>query len=191
MKSPSFFSRRILLFIIILALSGQACTVSLIKWPTFPTVSPPDQNIPTTEATSLPRAQVTFNVRLLEPLAANEVLAISVLDEVTGLALNAVDYQMTPVDTLTYTATLAIPDQAVIKYRYVRRGASRFDEDTNSDAYIRYRLLLVSGPMQVVDTVNSWADKPVNTLSGIIFGTVLNSDSGAPIPDIMVTAGGV
>lgn len=191
MKSPSFFSRRILLFIIILALSGQACTVSLIKWPTFPTVSPPDQNIPTTEATALPRAQVTFTARLPEPLAANEVLAISVLDEVTGLALNAVDYQMTPIDTLTYTATLAIPDQAVIKYRYVRRGASRFDEDTNSDAYIRYRLLLVSGPMQVVDTVNSWADKPVNTLSGIIFGTVLNSDSGAPIPDIMVTAGGV
>ena len=142
-------------------------------------------------ATALPRAEVTFTVRLPEPLPANEVLAISILDEVTGLALNAVDYQMTAVDTITYTATLAIPDQALIKYRYVRRGAARVNEDTNLDESIRYRLLHVSGPTQVVDTLNSWADKPVGTLSGNIFGTVVNSDTGIPIPDILVTAGGV
>ena len=81
-------------------------------------------------ATALPRAQVTFTVRLPDPLPANEVLAISILDEVTGLALNAVDYQMTAVDTITYTATLAIPDQALIRYRYVRVGAARVNEDT-------------------------------------------------------------
>jgi hypothetical protein len=79
----------------------------------------------------------------------------------------------------------------VLKYRYVRRGAARVNEDTNLDAGIRYRLLHVSGPTQVVDTVNSWADKAVSTLSGNIFGTVVNSDNGVPIPDILVTAGGV
>ncbi|RPJ28757.1 MAG: hypothetical protein EHM33_03445 [Chloroflexi bacterium] len=192
MKSQSVFSRRILFFTIILALSSQACAISLIEWPTFPTAAPSTPNLPTgPAATALPRAEVTFTVRLPEPLLANEVLAISVLDEVTGLALNAVDYQMTAVDTITYTATLAIPDQALIRYRYVRRGASRINEDTNLDEGIRYRLLRVSGPTQVVDTLNSWADKPVGTLSGNVFGTVLNSDSGVPIPDIMVTAGGV
>jgi hypothetical protein len=192
MKPHSVFSRRILLFIIILALSSQACAISLIEWPTFPTASPSNPNLPTgPTATPLPRAQVTFTVRLPEPLPANEVLAISILDEVTGLALNAVDYQMTAVDTITYTATLAIPDQALIRYRYVRLGASRINEDTNSDINVRYRLLHVSGPTQVVDTLNSWVDKPVGTLSGNIFGTVVNSDTGAPIPDIMVTAGGV
>jgi hypothetical protein len=41
-----------------------------------------------------------------------------------------------------------------------------------------------------VDTVSSWSDKPVATLSGNIEGRVLNADTGAPIPDIMVTAGG-
>ena len=106
-------------------------------------------------------------MRLPDPLPANEVLALSILDEVTGLALNAVDYQMTAVDTITYTATLAIPDQALLKYRYVRRGASRINEDTNLDASIRYRLLHVSGPTQVVDTLNSWADKPVSTFPAI------------------------
>ena len=192
MKSRSAFSRRILLFIIVLALTGQACAISLIKWPTFPTASPSNTNLPTGPTpTDLPRAQVTFTVRLPDPLQANEVLALSILDEVTGLALNAVDYPMTAVDTITYTATLAIPDQALLRYRYVRRGATRVNEDTNTDASIRYRLLHVSGPTQVVDTVNSWADKSVSTLSGNIVGTVVNSDTGAPIPDILVTAGGV
>ncbi len=192
MKSHFVFSRRILLFIFIFALSSQACAISLIKWPTFPTASPSNTTVPSgPTATAFPRAQVTFTVRLPDPLSANEVLAISILDEVTGLALNAVDYQMTAVDTITYTATLAIPDQALIKYRYVKLGASRVNEDTNSDENIRYRLLHVSGPTQVVDTLNSWADKPVGTLSGNIFGTVVNSDTSAPIPDILVAAGGV
>ncbi len=192
MKSQSVFSRRILSFIIILAFTSQACAISLFKWPTGPTPAPSTPGFPTgPTATALPRAEVTFTVRLPDPLAANEVLAISILDEVTGLALNAVDYQMTAVDTITYTATLAIPDQALIKYRYVRRGTSRINEDTNLDEGIRYRLLHVSGPTQVQDTLNSWADRPVATLSGNIFGTVLNSDTSAPIPDILVTAGGV
>jgi hypothetical protein len=192
MRPHFVFSRRILLFILVLALGGQACAISLIKWPTFPTAGPSNTNIPSAPTpTDLPRAQVTFTVRLPDPLAPNEVLALSVLDEVTGLALNAVDYPMNAVDTITYTATLAIPDQAMLRYRYVRRGASRVNEDTNTDASIRYRILHVTGPTQVVDTVSSWADKPVNTLSGTIVGTVVNSDTGVPIPDIMVTAGGI
>ena len=102
MKSHSVFSRRILLFILALALGSQACAISLIKWPTFPTASPSNTNIPGGPTpTDLPRAQVTFTVRLPDPLAANEVLALSILDEVTGLALNAVDYPMTAADTIT------------------------------------------------------------------------------------------
>ena len=110
MKSHSIFSRGILLFILVLALGTQACAISLIKWPTFPTTTPSNTSVPGGPTpTDLPRAQVTFTVRLPDPLAANEVLALSILDEVTGLALNAVDYPMTAVDTVTYTATLAIP----------------------------------------------------------------------------------
>src|ERR1041384_2763057 len=111
MKSPSILSRRILLFILVVALGGQACAISLIKWPTFPTSSPSNTSVPSAPTpTDLPRAQVTFTVRLPDPLGANEVLALSVLDEVTGLALNGVDYPMNSVDAVTYTATLAIPD---------------------------------------------------------------------------------
>jgi len=192
MKSPSIFSRRLPIFIIILALSSQACAISLIDWPLFPTTVPSSPGAPAgPAATALPRAEVTFTVRLPDPLPANEALTISILNEVTGLALDAVDYQMNPIDAITYTATLAIPDQALVKYRYVRRGGAPIYEDTNLDIPIRYRMLHVSGPAQVVDTLNSWVDRPVGTLSGNVFGTVVNADTGAPIADILVTAGGV
>jgi glycosyl hydrolase family 113 len=192
MKSRTHFSRRILFFILILALASQACAITLFEWPGFPTAGPTNPNAPAIPtATPLPRAEVNFTARLPEPLPANEVLVVSILDEVTGLALNAVDYQMTMVDANTYTAKLAIPDRAVLKYRYVRRGAGRVNEDTNTDANIRYRMLNVLGPTQIVDTLNSWGDRAANTISGSIFGTVLNTDTSVPIPDILVTAGGV
>jgi len=187
MKSRSVFSRHFILFIVILALSSQACAISLIDFPTQTPNTPGPGGPPPTPAA---RAEVTFTVRLPEPLLPNEVLMFSVLDEVTGLALNPVDYQMAIVDANTYSTSLAIPDRAVIKYRYIRRGATRVDEDTNSDGNIRYRMLLVNGPTQIVDTVNSWADRPANTLSGNISGTVINADTNAPIPNIMVTVGG-
>ena len=192
MKPRTIYPRRLLLFIAALALISQACALSLFKWPfpNFPGTSPtslPGGPTPT----ALPRAEVRITVRLPGPLPANEVLAISVLDEVTGLQLNPVDYQMTAVDNLTYSTTLAIPDKSVVKYRYVRRGPANVAEDTNLEALIRYRMLYINGPTQILDTVSSWADTPVNTASGNVLGTVVNQDTGAPIPDILVTAGGV
>jgi hypothetical protein len=191
MKPQSVFTRPIFAFIVILALTSQACALSLLEWewPQLPgTPSTPLPSGPT--PTPMPRSQVQFTVRLPEPLPAGEVLALSVVDEVTGLALNAVDYQMNAVDPTSYTATLPIPDQAVIKYRYIRRGAGVVIEDTNTDTPIRYRIVHINGPMQIVDTVSSWSDRPVSTLSGNIYGTVINSDTSAPVPGILVTAGG-
>src|SRR5512139_2270456 len=109
MKSRTIIPRQILVFIIILALSSQACAVSLIDWgDLFPT-SPANTPGPSGLSTPAPRAEVTFTVQLPEPLTPGEVIGLSVVDEVTGLALNPVDYQMTPLDTVTYTAKLAIP----------------------------------------------------------------------------------
>ncbi len=184
------FSRPILYFIVILALTSQACAISLLDLP-FPTSGKPTQPPPGAAPTPMPRAEVKITVQLPEPLQPGEILALSVLDEVTGLGLNSVDYQMDMVDSITYSATFPIPDQAVIKYRYVRRGSSRVTEDTNSDASIRYRMIYVNGNTGIVDTISSWNDKPANTISGTISGTVLNTETGAPLPEIMVTAGGV
>jgi hypothetical protein len=141
-------------------------------------------------ATSLPRAQSVFIAQLPAPLASGETLALALLDEVTGLALNAQLYPMQQINPQTYSATLALPYRAIVKYRYVRMGSAQFPEDTALDANIRYRLFYAAGPAEVRDVVSGWSDQPNAAATGSIQGRILNADTGAPIPDILVTAAG-
>ena len=193
MKGKSINLRRIAVVALILVLIGQACTLSLLENPfggNSSTPQPPDDTT-TASATPYPVAQTTFVVTLPEPLQANESLVIAVLDEVTGLSINVTQYPMSPRDTLTYTATLPLLHNSVVKYRYIRRGAAQVIEDTVSGSAIRYRMHHVAGPSEVQDIIADWGDKAFNRPSGTILGQIFNADTGSPLPNILVTAGGV
>ena len=170
------------------AMSG--CTLSLAKLPTLPTVPTPGPSFSVPTPTSLPRAQSIFIAQLAEPLATGETMGLALLDEVTGLVLNPEIYPMQQINPVTYSATLALPHQAIVKYRYVRLGPSQIVEDSALDSPIRYRLFHAVGPAEVRDVVAGWSDQPNTGQSGSIQGRVLNADTGAPIPDVLVTAAG-
>lgn len=179
-----------LTFVCILALGSTACTFSLFQIPTLPSSSTPVPRAVIPTPTLLPKAQTAFIATLPEPLPAGEGLALGVLDEVTGLALNPQTYPMKSVDANTYTATLALPFNSVVKYHYLRIGAAQAPEDNALGEPIRYRLYYVAGQGEVRDIVGGWSDKTYNRPVGNIQGRVSNVDTGAPIPDMMVTAGG-
>lgn len=174
---------------IILAFVGQSCTFSLFNAPTG------GGNINTTPipATNTPyiATQTTFVATLPEPLLPGESLVVSVLDEVTGLSLNATQYPMSPRDSLTYTATLPLPVNSVVKYRYSRLGGSGAVEDTSFGTAIRYRMHTVASSAEVQDIIADWSDRNYNRPTGSILGQIYNADTGSPIPNIMVTAGGL
>ncbi|MBI5353711.1 MAG: hypothetical protein HZB50_13800 [Chloroflexi bacterium] len=186
-KPMSSTGRRILTAVMMLVLVGQACTFSLFDsgggTPTPATVvaSPTPQVM----------AQINFVATLPEPLQPSETLAIAILDEVTGLSLNATQYPMNPRDALTYTASIPLPFNTVVKYRYVRRGASQVLEDANSGSAIRYRIYQVMSPSDVQDIIADWGDKSYARPTGKIEGHVFNSDTGSPLPNILVSAGGL
>jgi hypothetical protein len=175
----------------VLVMASLACTFSLFELPTLPTgpTLPPFPVVPS--PTPQPRAQTTFVVALPEPLAPGEALALAILDEVTGLALNATLYPMTARDSLTYTAVLPLPVQSIVKYRYVRRSNVQVMEDSAAETTIRYRMLYVAGPGEVQDILASWADRAYARPIGSIQGRVLNADTGAAVPNILVSAGGL
>lgn len=178
--------------LILFSLLGQACNLSLIKLPDFfPPVTNGTPVVTLPPETAQPMAQTSFVVSLPEPLAAGESLAILTLDEVTGLSLHASAYPMQARDGLTYTATLALPLNAMVKYRYVRRGAGQVNEDTTLGGPVRYRLYQVLAQGEVQDIVSDWSDKVYSRQTGRIAGRVLNADTGAPIPNMLVSAGGV
>jgi hypothetical protein len=187
----SLLSRRMIFAAFVFVLVGQACTLSLFENPlnTGTSTQTPGVNVPSPTPQAM--AQTNFVVTLPEPLQPNETLAIAIMDEVTGLSLNATQYPMSPRDTLTYTGTLPLPYNSVVKYRYVRWGVTQVLEDTNLGTEIRYRMYYVAGPSDVQDIIADWGDKSYARPTGTISGQVLNADTGSPLPNLLVTAGGV
>lgn len=190
MKKQSVLSRRIITAAVVLVLVGQACTLSLFENPITTGTSTQTPAIVVPSPTPQAVAQTTFTVVLPEPLQPNESMAIAILDEVTGLSLNATQYPMSARDALTYTATLPLPYNSVVKYRYVRRGVSQVLEDTSRGAAIRYRMYLVAGPAEIQDIVADWGDKSYARPTGTIQGRIFNVDTGSALPNILVSAGG-
>ena len=92
-----------------------------------PTVTPSLPSGPT--ATPQLSAPVTFRVTLPSPLLAGETLYLSVVDEVTGLGWNAVNYAMQGMDTLHYTVAIPFAINSIVKYRYIRQGTIPIMED--------------------------------------------------------------
>ncbi len=191
MKMQSISSRRIITAAVVLVLVGQACTLSLFENPINSGTSTQTPAIVAPSPTPQAMAQTTFVVVLPEPLQASETMAIAIMDEVTGLSLNAMQYPMSPRDSLTYTATLPLPYNSVVKYRYVRRGASQVLEDTNRGTAIRYRMYYVVGPAEVQDIVADWGDKSYARPTGTIQGQIFNVDTGSALPNLLVSAGGM
>lgn len=189
MKGLATPLRRWISTAIILAFVGQSCTFSLFNAPT----GGDNSNTTPIPATNTPyiATQTTFVVTLPEPLLPGESLVVSVLDEVTGLSLNATQYPMSPRDSLTYTATLPLPVNSVVKYRYSRLGGSGAVEDTSFGTAIRYRMHTVASSAEVQDIIADWSDRTYNRPTGSILGQIYNADTGSPIPNIMVTAGGL
>jgi hypothetical protein len=176
--------------LIIPALLLNGCTLTLLNVPglNISTDTPVVPSGPT--STPLPAAAVTFNVVLPSPLSAGETLYLSVVDEVTGLGLNGVTYAMQGMDDLHYTVAIPFALNSVVKYRYIRQGTIPFMEHDSFNKPVRYRLYDVTGPGSVIDVISAWSDGGFSSPSGRLTGKVMDASTNAPIPNIMITAGG-
>ena len=179
---------------LMLALASLSCTLSLVDFGNLspgPTATP--GGLPGNQLTATPvkLAEITFEVTIPVALNQGESLAIGLLDEVTGLALNPTLYAMNPVDGQRFSLTLPLVLNSVIKYRYYRQGGSPAVEDAALGQPVRYRLYNVNGPAIVSDQVASWSDGFFNGQLSRINGVVSDVASGSPIPNIMVSAAGV
>jgi hypothetical protein len=192
MKKNSKPNRIVLIAaLIVTLLVGPACEFSLLELPTPTGSTPPPPTLVVSTTTPLPVAQVTFHASLPSALPVNESLALRVLDEVTGLGFNYVDYPMQAHDPLNYTATLPVPANSVMKYKYIRVGGPGTPEYNAFNQPLRYRLFYSVGPSELTDVIAAWPDRPFIGAIGSIQGTAVNADNGAPIPSLLVTAGGI
>lgn len=180
------FLYRLWAVLAVLTLTSLACELSLIDLGASPTREP----VGGPTATSAPVAEITFTVALPAPLVSGEKISFTVLDEVTGLALNPALYTMQPVDNLHYSIKMPFILGSVIKYRYIRQGAGLAQEDSALGSHVRYRMYHVDAPGSVNDVLASWSDQPYAGSMGAIQGVVSGPD-GKPLQNILVMAGGM
>lgn len=177
----------ILVLTISFAILLSGCSESL------PPLGPfePEQPEETSEPIEIdPLSTVTFQVAVPEDTPPSQTILLSLLDEVTGLALNISRREMQKIADSTYSITLPFPVGANIKYRYSRQGDSIFEEHTSDQRPVRYRIYRVDGPGTVQDVVSAWSDRTYTGSIGRIMGRVTNQANGSPIPNLLVTAGG-
>jgi hypothetical protein len=183
------FSFRRLSALVMLALTGLSCQLSLIDFSQFNQPTPVPGTGPT--ATPTPVAEVTFNLALPAPLLPGDGVYLAILDEVTGLPLNPTLFQMTASDATHYTLKMPIQLGSVVKYRYIRQGSALAQEDTALGNVVRYRTHYVLGPGGANDVLTSWSDQPFSGITGSIAGVVTDASSRQPLANIMIMAGGV
>jgi len=134
---------------------------------------------------------VTFRVEIPENSPPGQPVFLNLLDEVSGLALNMQTYPMDMDDQRHFSLTLPLPYGSLVKYRYSRQGEIAMVEEHLSDGrQMRYRLYHVEGPGVVQDVVTRWTDTNFQGPTGRIIGHALDADSGQPIPNLIVVAGG-
>lgn len=146
----------------------------------------------------LPETEVSFRVTVPENTPGDTTVYLTLVDEVTGLALNAEQYPMQPLaqeegetSTRQYAINLVLPVHSVIKYRYERQaGGVTVAEHLSGGEPVRYRLYAVEGPGVVEDVVSRWTDTAFTYSTGRIMGQATDAGSGQPLANLLVSAGG-
>jgi len=152
---------------------------------------------PVIQPTAIPQADITFKVRVPDDTPSDAEVYLSIVDEVTGLALNADLYTMaydeeaSGLDQVVYSLTMPFQIGSIIKYRYERQAeAVRVLEHVADGSPVRYRLLHAKDSFEVADTVSRWTDTFFEYPKGRIIGQATDADTGQSIPNLLITAGG-
>jgi len=162
-----------------------------ILQPLNPTTVAPTNAPPAAESTPAPLAEVVFEATVPAGTPEESDIAIEILDEVTGLAFNATKVPMQPKDAGTYFAKVTLAVGTELRYRYIRQGTPPAIEYNGQNEQVRYRLYHIETPAIVKDIVAGWTDEPYEGETGRIIGQVLDNANNAPLPNILVEAGGI
>jgi len=144
-----------------------------------------------TNPTLMPAAEVTFRVAPPQNSPAGTEIALVLLDVVTGLPYNSNTLPMSPLADGRWELKLTPPLGSLLHYRYSRRSPAAADEQALDGRAVRYRTAHISGPIQFDDVVGAWADIPYEGGRGRIIGRVVDAQTGSPLPEILVSAGGL
>ncbi len=138
---------------------------------------------------TIPFAETIFNLTI--PAEIQDTLIIEVVDDTTGIELNPIRYAMEKVDKTSYRITLPLKLGSLVKYRFLINGETPIYETSNQGEKIQYRVAYVNSAIEFYDIVSNWENQSYEYVYGRVEGTVTNSASNSPLPNLFVSAGGI
>jgi hypothetical protein len=152
----------------------------------------PNESIAFTETVeNYPKAEVVFQVRLPAPLIDDEKLVLELLDDVTGVYFNPTRYEMAKQNDQDYFVRLPLIVNAKVKYRFLRQSSQTIYEHTTQNNMVRFRMLLVNGPLVIQDAVAAWSDQPYSGPVGRIRGHLSDLATNLPISNMAIYSAGM
>lgn len=134
---------------------------------------------------------VEFNVEVREPISENETIVLSILDPITGLGVNPRFYEMKKNSPSLFQAQIQLPKTSTIYYKYLVQGNSQNAEVSSFGEPIDYRMYFNEDGGAVHDILAKWKGSQVPERYGQIRGTINDSVTGEPIPDIQINVSGI
>lgn len=116
---------------------------------------------------------------------------LEILDDVTGLYFNSSRFELFKDDSFHYSTRIPLPVSADIKYRYILFSEGTSYEFNSQNQQVRFRIARVNGPEIIDDLLSGWAGAKYSGPVGNITGQIIDSTTNAPIPNLLITAGGV
>ena len=181
---PVTLQNSLIVFLLISILTISGCNLNTAKGGDRSTdLTSPDELI-------TDEVEVHFFVFLPVPLSDGESIVLEVVDEVTGLPYNSRVYEMVRGNDQSYSVSVSFPSGSVVKYRYLRIGASINPEVTGGGDEVRYRMIFVNGETTTTDILQSWQGSSSTFNMGSLSGTVIDKTTQLPLADILISAAG-
>jgi len=139
----------------------------------------------------LSSSETVFEVSLPEKLVNDEIVYLEILDEVTGIALNPMRYEMQSKDDLTFIVRIPIVNGSSVKYRYVKRSDVDVIELCPDGNQVHYRPYIVDHPAVINDIVSSWTNEGTVFPTGEISGFIYDAKTNLPISEIFISVNGI
>jgi len=132
--------------------------------------------------------EIHFSTHVPANTSEDEKVHLQILDEVTGLLLNSVTYEMSRVDAGLYVANIPVPINSIVKYRYTLGDSQTNIEFTPMGQPVRYRMMYAYQEMVIEDTVSTWTGEFTGNY-GRVSGIVVD-ENGIPMGNSLVLVAG-